>query len=108
VGLVGETKGHEKRWLAAFSPDHAALRASKRHEASSDFPKTLDLAKQTQAFRAGVGVDWLEGQGVMTYVCRFDGWVCLGLFGVFLAPVSPLHHDFHVGFGFGRLWAYQS
>jgi hypothetical protein len=28
--------------------------------------------------------------------------------GVFLALVIPLHHDFHVRFGFGRLLAYQS
>jgi hypothetical protein len=48
--------------LAAFSPDHAALRASKRRDAFSGFPKTLDFAKRSQFFEVLARVDVVDLQ----------------------------------------------
>ena len=45
-----KVRATQKRCLAAFSPDHTALRASKRHEAISGLPKTIDFGKRTQIY----------------------------------------------------------
>jgi hypothetical protein len=76
------------------------------------FPKPSILRNEPTVLWWEVRLDEIMGQVVVNFwKGRFvlgSSPLKLGSVGVFLAPVLPLHHDFHVRFGFGRLWAYQS
>jgi hypothetical protein len=61
--------------MAAFSPDLAALRASKRREAFSGFPKPLELPNEANF--SGCWRIWsgLRDNVLGTKVCHFVTWL---------------------------------